>query len=534
MYAVIDMSFDGVFIRHLLEEVKPDLIGQRINRIHNLDRNSFVFVLANRKELLLDFHADSCHFRFLNAPYVRGKQSFPLFIQLKKHLEGSRILSSEQAGNDRVVLITLASHDELGFPKQMKLVLELFGRNGNLILLDEEGLIIDCLKKTYFLSDKRIIVPKAKYELPDDRGRINPYNNNRVLEYNQYQGVSKILYAEIRFQNDVGIVNSKTEPVLIKTVNKDHFYCFPLRHLGGETTSFPSLSLLLEHYYLEIREQDILNSEQRKLEQRIQREGNRAAEKMRKQKEEFREAQEKLGLEKIGNLLGANLHLVPEGAAAIEVEDFYAGNQKLLITLNPELSPAENLEEIFLKYKKAKRTVAILEEQIKATEAELLYWETLALQLQGAGISEIREILEELRPEEKQKTRKNRQKPQITTYETADGALIMVGKNNLQNNYLTHELANKNDYFFHVQGAPGAHTILRCKELTPELVKLAGTIAAYHSRAKHSENVPVDYTLVRNVKKVPKTKGSFVTYRHQKTVFVTPDRDYIEKNTQSR
>ena len=142
---------------------------------------------------------------------------------------------------------------------------------------------------------------------------------------------------------------------------------------------------------------------------------------MRKQKEEFREAQEKLGLEKIGNLLGANLHLVPEGAAAIEVEDFYAGNQKLLITLNPELSPAENLEEIFLKYKKAKRTVAILEEQIKATEAELLYWETLALQLQGAGISEIREILEELRPEEKQKTRKNRQKPQITTYETADG-----------------------------------------------------------------------------------------------------------------
>lgn len=526
------MSFDGVFIRHLLEEMKPDLINQRINRINHLDRNSFVFVLGNRKELLLDLHADSCHFRFISAHYVPGTQTFPLFSQLKKHLEGGRILDVEQAGCDRVVVFSLASFDDLGFPREMKLVLELFGRNANLILLDSEGLIVDSLKKTYLLGDedKRIIVPKARYAFPENQGRINPFDSGQVLESNNYQGVSKILFSEILFQNDVGIVKRRTEPVLIKAGNKYYFYCFPLYHLGGELTAFPTLSELLEHYYVEIRRHDVLNSEQKKLEHRIQREMNRISEKLRKQKEEYREAQEKLSLEKTGNLLSSNLHLVPKGADSVEVEDFYEGGGKVLIPLNPLLSPAQNLEEIFSKYKKAKRAVGMIEEQIKATEAELLYWETLAAQLQEAGISEIREIMEELRQERGPKPKK-RQRPQITTFKTLEGAVIMVGKNNIQNNYLTHELANKEDYFFHVQGIPGAHTILRCGKLTPELVKLAGMIAAQHSRAKNSQNVPVDYTQVKNVKKVPKTKGSFVTYTKQKTVFVTPDPEYIRKNT---
>ncbi|HHZ12018.1 MAG TPA: hypothetical protein GYA05_04825, partial [Acholeplasmataceae bacterium] len=305
------MSFDGVFIRHLLEEMKPDLINQRINRINHLDRNSFVFVLGNRKELLLDLHADSCHFRFISAHYVPGTQTFPLFSQLKKHLEGGRILDVEQAGCDRVVVFSLASFDDLGFPREMKLVLELFGRNANLILLDSEGLIVDSLKKTYLLGDedKRIIVPKARYAFPENQGRINPFDSGQVLESNNYQGVSKILFSEILFQNDVGIVKRRTEPVLIKAGNKYYFYCFPLYHLGGELTAFPTLSELLEHYYVEIRRHDVLNSEQKKLEHRIQREMNRISEKLRKQKEEYREAQEKLSLEKTGNLLSSNLHL---------------------------------------------------------------------------------------------------------------------------------------------------------------------------------------------------------------------------------
>lgn len=527
------MSFDGVFINHLLEEVKPDLISQRINRVNHLDKNSFVLSLGNRREFLIDLHADSCHFRFLEAPYIPGNQNFPLFTLLKKYLEGGRILALEQAENDRIVIMSLAAYDDLGFPKNIKLVLELFGRNSNLILLDEEGMILDCMKKTYLLSEKaeRIIVPKVKYELPENDGRINPYQTDQVFEYNHYQGVSSLLYAEMRFQNSVEIVKNKTVPVLIKANGKTYFYCFPLSHLGGEVEVFPTLSLLLEHYYLEVKHQDLVNSEQKKLEQKIQKEKNKISEKLRKQKEEYLEAKEKLKLEKIGNLLSANLHLIQKGASSVEVEDFYNQGEKILIPLNPLLSPTKNLEDVFSKYKKAKRTITRLEEQIKATEAELLYWETLEVQLEQAGVLEIREILEELKTENEPSKKKRKQKPRITTYKTENDAIIMVGKNNVQNNYLTHTLAQKTDYFFHVKNAPGSHTILRCKELTPELIKLAGMIAAYFSKNKYSENVAVDYTLVRNVKKVPKTKGSFVTYTNQKTVYVTPDLDYITKNT---
>ena len=288
------------------------------------------------------------------------------------------------------MVFSLASFDDLGFPREMKLVLELFGRNANLILLDSEGLIVDSLKKTYLLGDedKRIIVPKARYAFPENQGRINPFDRPGLGKTTP--GVFKILFSEILFQNDVGIVKRRTEPVLIKAGNKYYFYCFPLYHLGGELTAFPTLSELLEHYYVEIRRHDVLNSEQKKLEHRIQREMNRISEKLRKQKEEYREAQEKLSLEKTGNLLSSNLHLVPKGADSVEVEDFYEGGEKVLIPLNPLLSPAQNLEEIFSKYKKAKRAVGMIEEQIKATEAELLYWETSPATA-GTGISEIRE-----------------------------------------------------------------------------------------------------------------------------------------------
>jgi predicted ribosome quality control (RQC) complex YloA/Tae2 family protein len=373
------MSFDGVFIRHLLEEIKINLIHQRINRVHNLDKNSFILSLSNRYQLLIDLHADSSHLRYTNIEFIPANQTFPLFTLMKKNLEGGRILGLEQVENDRIIILKIASFNNLGFPKEIKLVLELFGRNSNLILLDEEGMIIECLKKTYLLNDKggRIILPKVKYVLPEDRDRINPYTTDKVLEYNRYQGVSNLLYPEIRFQNNLEIINQKTEPVIIKANEKYYFYCFNLEYLNGEIINYPTLSELLEHYYVNIKHQDIINSEQKQLEMRFRKEKIKSEEKLKKQKEEFQKAKKNLNLEKLGNLLSANLHLVPKGASAIEVEDFYNDGQKVLINLNPLLSPVQNLEQIYRKYKKAKRTLNHLEEQIKNSYSEILYWETM-------------------------------------------------------------------------------------------------------------------------------------------------------------
>ncbi|MDD3171206.1 MAG: NFACT RNA binding domain-containing protein, partial [Bacilli bacterium] len=208
--------------------------------------------------------------------------------------------------------------------------------------------------------------------------------------------------------------------------------------------------------------------------------------------------------------------------------DFYVTNEEITIELDPLLTPSKNLEHIFNKYKKAKRTIAHLEEQMEITKQDIEYYRCLLEQLNLSRSLDIKEIYEELKLKKViSKTRKS-PKPNITTYQDQSGNTILVGKNNVQNNYLTHKLANKNDYFFHVQGSPGSHTILKYDMITDDGLHLAAKIAAYYSKSRFSSNVAVDYTLVKNVRKVPGTKGSFVTYTNYKTIFITPNIEEIK------
>ncbi|NLD26538.1 MAG: fibronectin/fibrinogen-binding protein [Acholeplasmataceae bacterium] len=521
------MSLDGVFLGRLLEELKPQIEKQRINRVHSLDKNSFVLALANHKEVLVSLNADSSRMNLITREYIPTSKLTPLAGFLKKHLEGGIITSIYQVENDRLAVLGIDSFDELGFIQPLKLVLELFGRSANLLLLNKDNIILECLNKTYVLSESnRILVPKMPHQFPKT-DKINPFQTNRLLEYNQYQGVSNLLFSEMRFQNDINIIKSPTDPVIIHSRGRYHFYCFPLQHLGGECKHYPTLSEMLEEYYLNLQHEQIRSSEQRQIENYLKKEKQKAANKLQKQELELKTAKSNLGLEKIGNILSTNLWRVPKGAEYVEFEDFYEQNQPIKIALNPLLSPSQNLEQIFHRYKKAKRAILQIEEQIEATRKEILYLETLNEQLQQAGIKELREINTEI-TKTPEKAR-GKQKPAISTFKIAEDAIVMVGKNNLQNNYLTHTLAKRDDYFFHVKDSQGSHTILRCTALSDELVKITAMIAAYYSKSRLSSQVPVNYTLVRNLKKVPGTKGSFVTYQNYKTVFVTPDEDLIRR-----
>jgi predicted ribosome quality control (RQC) complex YloA/Tae2 family protein len=522
------MSLDGVFLGRLLEELKPQIENQRINRVHPLDKNSFVFVLSNHKELLLSLSADSSRIGLIKREYIPTSKLTPLANMLKKHLEGGVITSISQYENDRLAVLEIASSDELGFSLPLRLVLELFGRSANLLLLNKENIILECLNKTYVLSDndKRIIVPKMPYQFPKT-DKINPFLSVNLLESNQYQGVSALLYAEMRYQNTLNVIRAATDPVIIFAGGRYHFYCFPLSHLGGEVRHYPTLSEMLEDFNLEVRHEQIRNAEQKQIENYLKREKLKARTKLQKQETEKRIAEGNLGLEKVGNLLSANLWRVPKNAEYIEVEDFYEQNQILRIPLNPLLSPAQNLDQIFHRYKKAKRAIGQIEEQMEATRKEIFYLETLSEQLLQAGIKELKEIGEELKLGKVPEKARKKIKPAISTFKIGEEALVLVGKNNIQNNYLTHTLAKRDDYFFHVKDSPGSHTILRCPHPDEEVIRMAAMIAAYYSKSRLSSRVPVNYTMVRNVKKVPGTKGSFVTYQTYKTVYVTPDEDLI-------
>ena len=422
--------------------------------------------------------------------------------------------------------------DDLGYTTKLKLVFEFFGRNANIILINEDDTIIDALRRELENSDPtlRIILPKAKYYYLDSK-RINPYNEKIVQNENIYEGVSSLLYNELIKNNNFNLLYSKKNPVLIKNGKKNIFYCFDLKSLDGERLYFNTLSELLEYYYTVVKNDISLNYEQTYLNNYIIKEIKKLTEKKAKLENDLNSAKDNLKLEITGNLLASNLHLVKKGDTSITVPNYYQNNEDYVINLNPLLSPKKNLEAIFNKYQKAKRAIGQISNQIEITKNEITYYECLLDQLAISKINDLMEIYQELGLKNNKQKKSRKTKPNITTFKTINNDIIYVGKNNIQNNYITHTLASKYDYFFHVQAVSGSHVIVKTDNLTEELKELAGMICAYFSKERNNTNVCVDYTQVRNLKKVPGMKGSFVIYTSYKSLFVKPDLNKIKEKT---
>lgn len=528
------MNIDGVFLHYLIKEIKPTIENVRINKVLFINNDSFVFILGNKKELYISVNSNSSHFRLSKSDYFSSNKPTNFFNILKGKLESSVINEITQIQNDRICKLNITSYDDLGYQDKLNLYFELYGRNSNLILTDENDNIIDAYKRNMPTEDeKRIILPKYKY-FPQLTEKINPFLYDRCEENNVFEGVSQLLFSEITFHKNLSVINQPIKPTIFKVNNKAIFYCFDLKHLECDNkTYFNTLSEMLEYYFLELKQSTSLNNEQMFIDNYLKKEIAKLKVKLSKQEVELNEAKNNLIYQKYGDLLSSNLYLIKKGDTKIIVNDYYNNNEKIQISLNPLLTANKNLEQIYNKYKKAKRTIAHLTEQIPLTKKDIDYYECLTEQLSISKSLDIKEIYEELNIKRGNQKNKKNSKPNITVYTDLLGNTIFVGKNNIQNNYLTHTLANKNDYFFHVQGTSGSHTILRCDELTNEAIETASLIAAYFSKNRLSSGVAVDYTLVKNIKKVPGTKGSFVTYSNYKTAFATPSLEEIKKRTKT-
>lgn len=536
------MSFDGIFIHHLRNEISLQIIGKRIQKVIIINDTDFVFQLSKKSQLYMSINGDHPHIRMSSIDFIPSTKTSPLFAALKKYFESAIITACDQVNNDRILIIQAVSRDELGYETKVKLVLEFYGRSANFFITNEENIIIDCYKRSSLSLDEntkqngeqRLLLPKSIY-YPSTTNKIDPFSirntNNIILFENQFEGISNLLFSEIQFKNDLNLIHSVVKPTFIMNGKKAFFYAFDLIHLEGERILFDNLSTLLEYYYTIFKHISTKNAEEKLVQNLIEKEIIKNKGKLLKQQEELLLATENLKYEEIGNLLSSNLYLVKKNMTSINVQNFYRENEECTIALNPLRSPSDNLNHVFQKYKKAKRSIDHLEEQIKNTTYDITYWECLLEQLSLSKNSELKEIMEELKIGQKNASKKKNTKPNITVYQDFNHNLIYVGKNNIQNNYLTHTFASNQDYFFHVKGIPGSHTILRTQEITDELIKLTATIASIHSKARLSSNVAVDYTLIKHVKKIPKTKGSFVTYTNFKTVYVNPDMEYISQST---
>jgi len=514
------MAFDGLFLHNLIKELQS-IKNTKIYRINSITENEYQFVLSNKQTLYININSQNSHIRLSTMKFLSSNTNISNF--LKKYIEGGIINSITQHNNDRIMILDVTGYSDLGYEIQYYLIFEVMGKYSNFIILDKDYIILEAAKKSY-LTDLHPIQVKLKYEFPTS-SKLDPFTHPDILPANG-EGISKVTLDEINLYGLKEVINRETKPVLFLG-DKNFFYCFDLFNASSNRQYFNSLSELLEYFYTVLLKEQSQSIDQLNTIKYIQKEIQKNQNKKEKQIMELETAKNYPEIEIQANLLLASIHLVKPYMKEIKVNNFYGNNEEIIIPINNNISVNENINYYFNKVKKAKRTITILEKTIEDTENDLLYYEDLLSQIDHVTTSDLKEMMIEVGL--KKETMKIK-KPHLLKYTDSFGNIIYVGKNNIQNNYLTHTLASKEDYFFHVKNIPGSHVILK-GELNSSTIKLAACIAAYYSKAQNSKAVCVDYTQVKWVKKVKGTKGSFVIYTHEKNEFADPSIDYINEQT---
>ncbi|WP_046226812.1 Rqc2 family fibronectin-binding protein [Paenibacillus dauci] len=315
------------------------------------------------------------------------------------------------------------------------------------------------------------------------------------------------------------------------------FSAVPLIQIQEEEKHYSSMSECIEAYYGSKAERDTVKQKTSDLLRFLQNERSKNIKKLDNLRKDQLEADDAEKYRIQGELLFASLHQITKGDKEIELINFYDEEQRpIKVQLDPQLSPSDNAQRYFKKYNKYKNSLAVIEEQLTRTHEEIAYLDSLLQQLQSAALQDIDEIREELAEQgyvrnrnKKNKKKKKDNRPTLHIYTSSEGIEMYVGKNNLQNEYITNKMANNNDTWLHTKDIPGSHVVIRSSEFGDATLAEAAQLAAYFSQAKESSSVPVDYTQIRHVHKPSGSKPGFVIYDHQTTLFITPEEDMIKR-----
>ncbi len=578
------MAFDGIVTRAVVEELKNTLIGGRINKIYQQERDEILLnIHNNRTNYKLVISASSNNPRiYLTEHTKENPGSPPLFCMvLRKHLSSGTILNIEQSTLDRIIFIDVSAIDELGQPMEKRIIIEIMGRHSNIILIDKDSLkIIDSVKKiSEDISRVRQVLPGLMYENPPLQDKSNPLDRSREEFFNylntskqnlkiykffylNYIGLSPLISKEICFYSNIDIdrtINSLSEddknllfnsfnffmgnvksnnfnPTLILENNMDAiaFHALELNQFGLDNKiSLNSISQVLDKYFYRKDVSDRLNQQSSGIKKSIGVKLDRAINKLSKQKNELLDSRDREKYKIYGDLISANLHNIPKGQESIELENFYDENMNMMrIPLNIKYSPVTNAQRYYKRYSKLKNAENLLVRQIPATKNEIDYLENVLVSIDNSTeIEELDEIKDELIQEgyikanRKDRNKKKQKLSKPHHYISEDGFNIYVGKNNKQNDYLTLKFSHRSDIWLHVQKMPGSHVIIdhQGRDIPDSTLEQAGLLAAYYSKARNSNNVAVDYTERKNVKKPRNAKAGRVIYNNFKTINISPD-----------
>lgn len=579
------MALDGAFLRHISQELEQSAQGARVEKIYQPNREEMVFVLRTRAEqfkLLISARANSARIHFTKFVPENPKQPPMLCMLMRKRLSGAKLVQIRQPQLERLLFLDFDAVNELGDLVRLTVVSEIMGRYSNIILVDEEGRIVDALKRVDAeMTSERLVLPGLRYELPPAQGKLCLLEvelkqvmaalqmQSKEMELSKallavLQGVSPIVCREIQHRVGRGeqlLLHHMTEAhkerleFFLGRLKQEVEQCSGMPHLVFGSDKKPmdftfmrpeqygtsavvressSFSELLDAFYEErdridrmrVREQDLLRH--------LTTISDRLSRKINAQRAELAQCAEREHLRICGDLLNANLYQIESGMSSVELENYYEESlPKMRIRLDPRLTPAQNAQKYYKDYRKARTAEEKLTEQIMQAQHELLYLDSVLEELSRAVTErDLMEVRQELQEQGYLKAPKgSKQKPATTAapieFTVSDGFQVLVGRNNKQNDRLTLKMANNNDIWFHTKNIPGSHTILITDGKAPTEAALldAARLAALHSKGKSSSQVPVDYTQVRHVHKPAGAKPGMVIYENYRTLYVTPEEE---------
>lgn len=577
------MALDGAFLHHIAQELTQCMLFARVDKIYQPNREEILLALRTRTgvvRLLLSTRANSARIHITNDVPENPKQPPMLCMLLRKRLGGAKLVGVHQKGLERALTLEFEAYNELGDLAPCMLTIEIMGRHSNVILTDQGGMIIDALKRVdEEMSSQRLVLPGLPYRSPPPQNKFCPLNctgqelltalRNSPQEQllsdvllRTIQGISPIVCRELadvicerkdlqlqhltsemweRLQQQLAkfcavVQECSGMPCMVIAQNGKpmDFSFLPIRQYGTavQISYSSSFSELLDSFYRERDRAERMRVRTQDLSRLISNVTERLSRKINLQRAELSQCAQRETLKMYGDLLNANLYRLKQGDTFAELENFYESDSPLIrIALDPMLTPSQNAQKYYKDYRKARTAEEKLTEQIAQAQQELAYLDTVSEALSRAeteqDLLELRQELTEQGYLRIQRSKGKEKRPSMVAplqFTTTDGFTVLVGRNNRQNDHLTLKQANNHDMWLHVKQIPGSHTVIVSdhREISDQAILEAAQIAAYHSRARNSAQVPVDYTLIRYVSKPQGAKPGMVIYVKNKTVYVTP------------
>lgn len=566
------MALDGIFLNNLIYKIKDIITDFKIDKINQPEKDEIILTIrSNRKNQKLLISSSSSfpriHFTEVNK---ENPLKAPMFLMvLRKYILGGRITSVNQIDGDRIVIFNIKSSDEMGFNSVYQLIIEIMGRHSNITLVRErDNKIINSIKHiTPDINSYRTLLPGLTYVYPPKSKKLNPYSYDfddfknyiaeNELEYDEklffylFTGFSKPLSKELFLScNDKNLSFNKMEELyefsknFILNLNEScefnilcddngifkDFYSQRLSHLTLKEKIYEDPSKMLDNFFSTKDKQERLLNKSSSLQKLVHNNLERCKKKEKILNKTLKDCEKKEDYKIKGDLLTSFIYSFKKGDSKITLNNFYSEhNEEVTIKLDENKTPSENVQFYYKKYNKMKKSEEMALEQLEINKSELDYLNSVLTNiLNSKSYGEINDIKNELmntgyikfRKSNKNNKKEKEGKPHH--FISSTGIDIYVGKNNIQNNNLSLKFANKNDLWLHTKNIPGSHVIVKSNNVDDTTLEEAATIAAYYSKNKNSSKVPVDYTIVKNLKKPNGAKPGLVIYYTNKTIYVDP------------